>query len=92
MEDWKQQTLRVTPPWGGEPLKLKVPAGERRIRGVLARPDGDEACASTGTYVLHVDRPYNPAETGLRGYAPDLGVLMRRIIIRIEPSGSSVPN
>ena len=89
--DWSSQTLRVTPPWGGDPLRLTVEAGEHRIRGELERPADDADRAATGSYSLKVERPYNPEQNGLRGYYSDLGVPMRRIIIRIEPGPASVP-
>ena len=88
--DWSSQTLRVTPPWGGDPLRLTVEAGEHRIRGELERPADDSDRAATGSYSLKVDRPYNPEQNGLRGYYSDLGVPMRRIIIRIEQPPPSV--
>ena len=91
-EDWSFQTLRIRPPWGGRPVRVEVPAGEQRIRAVLARPAGDREREPAGSYTLRVDRPYDPAASGLRGYAADLGVPLRRIIIRVEPGGSSVPN
>lgn len=81
-KDWTRQDLLVTPPWGGEPLELAVPAGDQHIRGILARPAGDADRPATGTYSFHVERPYDPARFGLRGYSSDLGVLMRRISIR----------
>ena len=90
-EDWSTQTLRVTPPWGGDPIRLTVVRGEQRIRGELERPADDSDRASTGSYSLKVDRPYNPEQNGLRGYYSDLGVPMRRIIIRIEQAPPSVP-
>jgi hypothetical protein len=89
-KDWPAQILRVTPPWGGEPLRLEVPAGEQVVRGILARPAGDGERQATGVYLFHAVRPYNPAEYGLRHYSADLGVILRRIIIRIELEGSSV--
>lgn len=88
--DWTEQNLRVTPPWGGEPLQIVVPGGEGRVEGYLTRPMEGGELPGTGVYSMSVERPYNPAEYGLRGYASDLGVSMRRIIIRIEPGGSSV--
>ena len=90
-ENWTTQMLRVTPPWGGDPLRLEVANGEHRVQGKLERPADDEDRATTGIYSLKVDRPYNPEQNGLRGYYSDLGVPMRRIIIRIEPAPASVP-
>ena len=91
-EDWTEQILRVASPWGGEALRLTVPAGSHVAKGVLARPADDPERPATGLYSFRADRPYNPAEQGLRGYPPDLGVQIRRIIIRVESSGSSVPD
>ena len=90
--DWSRQTLRVAPPWGGEPLRLEVPAGEHVVRGALARPADDAPRPATGIYEFRAERPYDPAEFGLSGYAPDLGALLRRVIIRVEPGGASVPD
>ncbi len=90
--DWTQQILQVTTPWGGEPLRLEVQAGGHVVSGVLPRLEDDGELGQTGVYSLSVERPYNPSKKGLRGYSPDLGVLIRRIIIRIEPTRPSVPN
>ncbi len=90
-EDWATQMLRVTPPWGGAPLRLDVASGEHKVQGEFVRPSNDVERATTGLYSLKVDRPYNPGQNGLRGYESDLGVPMRRIIIRIEPGPASVP-
>jgi hypothetical protein len=88
--DWPEQILRVYPPWGGAPLRLVVQSGSQRVRGTWVRPAGDRDRGPTGVYGLSVVRPYDPAEFGMHGYAPDLGVLIRRIIIRIEPDGPPV--
>ncbi len=91
-EDWNKQHLRVTPPWGGDPLKVEVPAGQHTVAVVMGRPADDGDSASTGVYAFRVERPFDPERFGLRGYDEDLGVQMRRIIIRIEPDGASVPD
>ena len=91
-EEWTEQTLLVAPPWGGEPLRLAVPAGESVAKGACVRPADDAARSGTGIYALRVERPWDPALQGLRGYPPDLGVQVRRIIIQVEPGRPSVPN
>ena len=91
-EEWTEQTLLVAPPWGGEPLRLVVPAGESVAKGNWVRPAEDAERPGTGVYSLSVERPWDPALQGLRGYPPDLGVQVRRIIIRVEPGVPSVPN
>ena len=91
-EDWPEQSLLVTPPWGGAPLRLAVPAGESIAKGACVRPAEDVERPETGVYSLSVERPYDPARQGLRGYPPDLGVPFRRIIIQVEPGRPSVPN
>ena len=90
--DWPEQVLRVTPPWGGDPLRLAVPPGESIAKGACVRPAEDVERPGTGVYSLSVEHPYDPALQGLRGYPPDLGVQVRRIIIRVEPGVPSVPN
>lgn len=80
--EWRQQVLHVTPPWGGPPLRLEVPAGDHVMQGVLERPMDDADRRPTGTYSFSVERPYDPAAYGLNGYSHDLGVLMSRISIR----------
>jgi hypothetical protein len=37
----------------------------------------------TGRYRFSVERPYDPRAYGQRGYDADLGVLLRRVTIRI---------
>lgn len=88
--EWSEQILRVIPPWGGEDARFEIPAGDSDVQGHFERPLNDGDRKGTGTYVFHVDRPYDPAENGVRGYPPDLGVQMRRIIIRVESSLPSV--
>lgn len=84
-EPWTEQRLMVAPPWGGEPLRVEATAGVWRARGELVRPEGDAERPATGIYEFTVERPYDPEGHGLKGYAADLGVLMRGAIIRIEP-------
>ena len=90
--EWRQQVLRVAPPWDGPPLRLDVQAGPGTVTGILERPATDGHRPSTGVYSFTVDRPHDPAAYGMKGYFPDLGVRMRRIIIRIESAPASVPN
>lgn len=80
--EWTAQTLRVTPPWGGEPLALDVRSGTQTLAGTLVRPVDDLPRPPTGTFTLAVARPYDPAAQGLGGYDNDLGVLVRRIAVR----------
>ena len=79
---WTKQILWVAPPWGGAELRLEMPAGAAIVQGEFERPENDGDRKATGTYVFRVDRPYDPAAYGLRGYPSDLGVAMKRIIIR----------
>lgn len=90
--DWTEQALLVSPPWGGAPLRLTVSAGAGTAQGTLVRPADDGERPPTGTYVLRAERPYDPGAFGLRGYSSDLGVPIRRIIIRVEPGAPSVPD
>ncbi len=88
--EWTKQILRVTPPWGGREIGLEFPAGAATAQGECERPRNDGDRKATGIYSFRVDRPYDPAKDGLRGYPPDLGVQLRRIIIRVESDGPSV--
>ena len=72
--------------------RLTVAAGAHTIQGRLARPADDGSRPPTGIYSFSVDRPYDPADYGLHGYTSDLGVLMRHVIIRVEPGAPSVPH
>ena len=90
--DWPEQILLVTPPWGGAPLRLAVTTGVQTVTGRFAQPADDGERTGTGLYVFRAERPYDPAAYGLRGYSRDLGVLLRRVIIRVEPGAPSVPN
>ena len=90
--EWTKQTLRILPPWGGEPARVEVSNGWQTVETALERPANDAERASTGAYSLSVERPYDPAEYGLRGYSSDLGVQIRRLIIRIEQPGLSMPH
>lgn len=84
-EQWTGQWLTVAPPWGGDPLRVEATEGSWRVRGELFRPEGDGDRPPAGVYRFAVERPYDPEMQGLKGYASDLGVLMRKAIIRIEP-------
>jgi hypothetical protein len=88
--DGPERGLHVSPPWGGASLRLGFPAGDTVAQGELVRPADDAERAATGTYEFRAERPYDPAAHGLRGYPADLGVLLRRVIIRIEPGGPIV--
>lgn len=81
-KEWKEQVLLVTPPWGGEPLRLHIGTELRAHVATITRPLSDEDRAPTGSYTFHVERPYNPQDFGISGYNSDLGVVMRRITIR----------
>lgn len=41
---------------------------------------------TTATYRLHVDAPYNPSLEKIRGYPEDLGALLHRIDMWVEPA------
>ena len=90
--DWPEQVLHVAPPWGGAPLRLTFAAGDSVAQGEFVRPADDADRAATGPYVFRAERPYDPAAHGLRGYPPDLGVLLRRVIIQVESTRPSVTN
>ena len=73
------QRLKVVPPWGeAVAVWMDVPTavGEHVVE--FAAPAGAET-ARTGVYRFHVAEPYDPAQDGLAGYAPDLGVLIHRV-------------
>jgi len=79
------QTIRLLPPWAGAELTLEVPTAAGVVGGFLQRPPAvavGEASA-TGIYRLQAATPYDPATDGLGGYPDDLGVLVRRIVIRV---------
>ena len=90
--EWTKQIVRILPPWGGAPVPVEVEAGWQTVAVPLVRPAEDEQRSETGAYSLSVEKPYNPNADGLRGYPDDLGVQIRRIIIRIEPAGHSMPD
>lgn len=80
--EWPEQILLITPPWGGEPIRLAINEElDTRTIGIT-RPGDDEKRNATGVYTFHVEHPYDPAKYGIRGYDSDLGVVMRRIVIR----------
>jgi hypothetical protein len=81
-EDWASQTLFVTPPWGGEPIHSKISENIHTYALKLERPPADESRPATGAYFFSVERPYNPANFGTRGYDSDLGILLRRVAIQ----------
>ena len=62
------------------------------LQPILVRPADDDARPATGVYSFRVEKPYNPAHYHLQGYPEDLGVLLRRVMIRVEPGGVLMPN
>jgi len=82
--EWNSQTLKIQPPWGGAPARVQVGKGWQTLEVPMVRPPTDEGQAGTGTYFLSVERPYNPAQYGVRGYLNDLGVQIREIRIQAE--------
>ena len=79
---WERQRLFVAPPWGGEPLVCTVTSGVATVSGRWTVPPVAER-TPTGRYRFSVERPYDPRAYGQRGYDADLGVLLRRVTIRI---------
>jgi hypothetical protein len=80
--NWTEQVLRITPPWGGLPLRCTVTSGVSRIAGTWDVPAHHGPAFTTGIYRFSVDRPFDPAVYGLQGFDADLGVWMRRVSIR----------
>lgn len=91
-EFWTEQMLLVNPPWGGPPLRLAVPVGDQLVEGRLSRPADDAVRPVTGVYSFQVEQPYNPALYHIKGFPDDLGVLLRRVMIRVEPGGELMPD
>lgn len=84
------QTLHVTPPWGSEPFDVVISNELTEATAVVRRGRGDRSFDSpTGVYRLTAERPYDPAEDGIRGFKPDLGALIHSIRIEtIENPGA----
>jgi hypothetical protein len=83
--DIDHQILRIIPPWDGPALELRVNNPHTVIQGVLTRPeDATGFSAQTGRYTLSATYPYDPAQQGIKGFAPDLGVLLHRIRMQVE--------
>ncbi|TVQ97951.1 MAG: hypothetical protein EA399_12070 [Desulfovibrionales bacterium] len=79
------QILRITPPWDGPPLELRVGTAPEVISATLRRPGLTATPRTpTGQYTLTASAPYDPQHYGIRGFAPDLGVLLHRIRIQVE--------
>lgn len=89
------QILSVIPPWNGPALDLRFGNGLTRAEGVLRRPSDSESNSDvTGPYRLEPRWPYNPADAGIRGFDPDLGILICRIRLETpapEPADSARP-
>ena len=79
---WEQQRLFVVPPWGGEPLVCTVTSGVSTVSGRWMVPPVAER-TPTGCYRFSAETPYDPRVYGQRGYDVDLGVLLRRVTIRV---------
>lgn len=82
--EWTAQEVRLTAPWGSS-ARVVVTSGWQTVELQLERAvnEGDGAWP-TGVYRFDVERPYDPARYGLRGYPSDLGVQVRRVRIRAE--------
>lgn len=81
--DLDYQVMIVSPPWNGPPLELRVANHHTVARGILHRPEYVDAPSHTGEYVLTSQHPYDPAQEGIRGFDPDLGVLLHRIRMEV---------
>ena len=79
---WGRQRLFVAPPWGGEPLVCTVTSGVSTVSGLWTVPVVAER-TPTGWYRFSVEKPFDPLAYGLRGYDADLGVLLRRVTLRV---------
>lgn len=78
------QVMIITPPWDGPPLELRVENAHTVIRGELHRPaHAIDAPSQTGKYVLTSRHPYDPSLEDIRGFEPDLGVLLHRIRMEV---------
>lgn len=81
--DLDYQVMIVSPPWNGPPLELRVANHHTVARGILHRPEYVDAPSHTGEYVLTSQHPYDPAQEGIGGFDPDLGVLLHRIRMEV---------
>jgi hypothetical protein len=79
------QTLIITPPWTGTPLRLTISNAFTQISGHLSRPADGSILPHTGTYTITAQAPYNPAKAGIRGYPKDLGAQIHLIAIETDP-------
>ncbi len=81
--DRKEQTLLISPPWGGAPARLRVGSEWRTLETRLECPAANEVLRATGVYRMSVELPYNPTSAGLPGYPSDLGVQVRLLRISL---------
>ncbi len=78
---WSNQTLKITAPWG-EAASIDI-HGDHQVETIeMEVHDGTSQKQPTGIYQFAVERPYDPAKFGLRGYDSDLGVFLYRAQIR----------
>jgi hypothetical protein len=82
-----EQELLVEGPWGGEAGRLRFSAEDGCVSRsvVLEVPENGEWEGTTGVYRFWAAHPWNPGANGLRGYEEDLGVLVKRVGIRVVP-------
>lgn len=78
------QVMIISPPWESSPLELHVDNQHTVVHGTLHRPKyAVDAPSHTGEYTLTSRHPYDPVQENIRGFNPDLGVLLHRIRMEV---------
>ena len=82
----KAQNMIMIPPWQAEneaPAVFEVPSADTEIVARLHRTHAGPMDGKTGVYRLRSMTPYNPAESGIKGYEADLGIRVHSIRIEV---------
>jgi hypothetical protein len=86
------QRLWLELPWQHAPVEIEIPVDYQEVEvRIPADPDGS-GWPQTGRYRLSSPTPYDPAREGIRGFPPDLGVLIHRIRIERISAGTAIGN
>jgi hypothetical protein len=77
------QIIFIKAPWSNAPEGKMIFGSAVETKVIELDGPPNNMGSLTGVYQIYAEDPYNPAEDGLGGYAPDLGVLLNRIFITL---------
>lgn len=88
--DWTEQTIRITPPFTGDPIEFTVNGSaenakvlSQTLKARSMRTADGEFLPFSGIYRINALTPYKPKEHDLEGFGENLGIVLDYIEIRV---------